>query len=103
MLAEIRIMLRAQDPQANRMRAWGVMAGRDLLGDWTAEVRFGRIGGRGRGVTRVFTSEQAMQRFLRAALRRRATAPRRIGVAYRCAEACRAGEALARAAGISTQ
>ena len=38
------------DPERNRWRSYRVEAGRDLLGDSLVEVRFGRIGARGRTV-----------------------------------------------------
>jgi hypothetical protein len=37
--------LEARDPSANPWWAWRIEARRDLLGDWTADVIFGRIGG----------------------------------------------------------
>jgi hypothetical protein len=90
------IELRACDPTANRFRAWRLEAGCDLFGTWLAEVRFGRIGRPGRALRRAFASEREVRAFVRARLRRRASAPARIGVAYRCTAADAAsGELLA--------
>jgi predicted DNA-binding WGR domain protein len=83
MMAEITIALEARDPGAGCFRAWRVEAGPDLFGAWVAQVRFGRIGCAGRVVTRAFASEAAARAFIDQCLRRRATAPHRIGVAYR--------------------
>jgi predicted DNA-binding WGR domain protein len=83
MMAETNIELQACDPAANRHRAWRLQAGRDLFGAWITEVQFGRIGSPGRTLRRAFATEAERDAFLRARLRRRATAPARIGVAYR--------------------
>ena len=87
MMAETRIELQARDAGANRQRAWRLEAGRDLFGAWTTEVQFGRIGRPGRTLRRAFAAEADAQAFVRARLRRRATALARIGVAYRCVDA----------------
>jgi hypothetical protein len=103
MMAEMEIELRACDPAANRRRAWRLEAGRDLFGTWTTEVQFGRIGRPGRTIRRAFTAEPELKAFVRARLRRRATAPRRIGVAYRCVAADAASAPLLAAMGIGTE
>ncbi len=87
MMAETRIELQACDPAANHHRAWRLEAGRDLFGAWTTEVQFGRIGHAGRTLRRAFATDAELKAFVRARLRRRATAPARIGVAYRCVDA----------------
>ena len=84
MIAETRIELQASDPAANHQRMWRLEAGRDLFGAWTTEVQFGRIGCPGRTLRRAFVTNAELKAFVRARLRRRATAPARIGVAYRC-------------------
>ena len=101
MLGETVIALQARDPGANRMRAWRLEAGRDLFGAWTAEVQFGRIGRAGRTVTRSFGAESELRAFMRARLRRRASAPARIGVAYRCVGADAGSARLLRGFGIA--
>src|SRR5271154_957358 len=94
MMAEMLIELRACDPAANRFRAWRLEVGQDLFGAWTAEVQFGRIGRPGRALLRAFAAERELRAFVAARLRRRATAPARIGVAYRCIAADVAAGAL---------
>ena len=61
----------------------GREAGQELFGDWLVEVTFGRIGPGGRTVRYVAAEEEGARILARACLRRRASARRRIGVAYR--------------------
>jgi predicted DNA-binding WGR domain protein len=83
----IKVVLRACDPSLNRFRSWSVEAGLDLFGNWTARVAFGRIGSRGRVISREFASEEDVRAFVRKGIRRRGSAIRRAGVAYRVVEA----------------
>jgi predicted DNA-binding WGR domain protein len=54
----------------------------DLFGAWLVDMSYGRIGTIGRSTIRSFTTIEGAQDQVRACLRKRATAPRRIGVAY---------------------
>ncbi len=83
----IKVVLRASDPSRNCYRSWSVEAGLDLFGKWTVRVSFGRIGSNGRTMAREFASEDEVRAFVRRGLRRRSTAVRRLGVAYRVIEA----------------
>jgi hypothetical protein len=83
-LAETTIELEARNLLANRLRRWSVEIGRDLLGMWVVDVEFGRIGSTGRRLRHVFLDLPAAQAYVGRGLRRRATAPARIGAAYRC-------------------
>jgi hypothetical protein len=83
MIDDIAIELQAKDVDANRLRAWRIEAGPDLFGVWVTTVRFGRIGMADRALGYQFASEAEVRSFVRARLRRRGTAKRRIGVAYR--------------------
>ena len=76
------ISLRAQDPARNIHRAWSISAAPDLFGAWLVHVTYGRIGTTGRLIARSFPTEAATNAHIRAALARRAAAPRRIGVSY---------------------
>ena len=78
----IRIALAACDPARNIWRAWEMEAGPDLFGVWLVRTRFGRMGCAGRVIARSFADERAARAHVAAALRRRASAPRRFGVAY---------------------
>lgn len=82
MLAVFSTSLQAVDAERNHWRSYRVEAGVDLFGTWLVEVTFGRIGTCGRTVTYVTGSEAEARRLARACLRRRRSAPRRIGVAY---------------------
>jgi predicted DNA-binding WGR domain protein len=99
-LAETSIGLEARNPLANRMRRWNVEIGQDLLGMWLVDVEFGRIGSKGRRMRHAFFDEPAAQAYVGRALRRRATAPVRIGVAYRCVHSSLAAQGLVSRAGI---
>lgn len=76
------VQLVAKDPERNILRHWQIEPILDLFGRWTIRVTFGRIGRNGRSVHKTFGSEAEARRYYCAALRRRATAPRRIGVNY---------------------
>ena len=84
---EMKIVLSACDPTRDGRRSWIVEAGIDLFGEWTARVSYGRIGARGRTIWRVFESEKLAREFVRKGLRRRRSAMRRCGVAYKVIEA----------------
>ena len=63
--------------------AWHAEAAPDLFGTWLVQTRYGRIGTEGRRLARSFPSEEAARAYLTRLLRRRATAPARLGVPYR--------------------
>ncbi len=77
-----RIALVAIDTARDIRRRYDIEWGRDLLGDWLVETRWGRIGTRGQTRTEVFTAEADATRCVPRHLRRRASSSRRIGVAY---------------------
>jgi hypothetical protein len=81
-LIEFAISLEARDPSRNLRRSYQISAGQDLLGDWVVETRYGRIGGKGRSLKAVAPGEEAAMNRVRAILKRRANAPKRIGVPY---------------------
>ncbi len=81
-LIDWRCALEAVDPARNAARAYRIQATRDLFGHTVVDLRWGRIGRRGAGLTVSFVSEEAAQCFIKRALAKRASAPRRIGVAY---------------------
>jgi predicted DNA-binding WGR domain protein len=76
------IRLQACAPAKRRLRAYEVALSPDLFGAWIVEKTYGRIGKLGRAKVRSFASWDDARTDLRACLNRRATAPRRIGVAY---------------------
>ena len=82
MLGRFAAHLEACDPARDLRRAYAIEAGCDLFGAWVVAVTFGRIGRPGRRLIYVVATEAAACRVVRARLRRRASAPRRLGVAY---------------------
>ena len=82
MQAEQRIEMRAVDRTRNVFRAWACEVGTDLFGAVVVEVCFGRTGTNGRAVRRMAVDHADALRLVRRALRRRASAERRIGVGY---------------------
>jgi hypothetical protein len=101
MIDDISIELQAKDVGANRLRAWRIEAGPDLFGVWVTTVRFGRIGAADRALGYQFASEAEVRSFVRTRLRRRGTAKRRIGVAYRVIAASPVAEPLLHLMGLS--
>lgn len=83
MLTLLSIALEAHNDELNRHRRYVVEVGRDLLGDWAVTIGYGRAGEPLRLMQFGSPDALAMQRVVREHLRRRLTAPRRIGCAYR--------------------
>lgn len=77
------ISLHATNPARNIHRAWHAEAAPDLFGAWLVQTRYGRIGTEGQRRARSFPTEEAARAWLARLLRRRATAPARLGVPYR--------------------
>ena len=82
MQAEIRIVLEAVNPGRNCARRWSIEVGADLFGQPMAVIGYGRIGAAGRELRQSFASWVEADRFVRSGLRRRSSAPRRIGTTY---------------------
>ena len=85
MLTLLTIALEAHHDEMNRHRRYVVEVGRDLLGDWAVTIRYGRVGEPLRALQFGSPDEARMRRVVREHLRRRLSAPRRIGCAYRLA------------------
>ena len=77
------IWLEAVDRTRNIARRYSVALTKDLFGSSIVEFSWGRIGTRGQSRTVSFAQGSEADRFIAQLLRRRAGAPRRIGVAYR--------------------
>ncbi len=83
MLALLEISLRCDNPERNVARSYHVAAGYDMFGMWSIIVRNGRAGTT--GATRHYSVTglaEARQIVLRS-LRRRLSAPQRVGAPYR--------------------
>jgi predicted DNA-binding WGR domain protein len=76
------IYLEARNPDRNVMRAYRITLSRDLFGAYLVECRFGRIGCYGQGSIQSFDDEGAARAHIEKTLRRRVSAPRRVGVPY---------------------
>jgi hypothetical protein len=76
------IALEAHNDDLNHHRRYEITVGRDLLDDWTLSIRFGRVGS-GCQTQRFMAADQDKLRgIVRERLRRRRSAPKRIGCAY---------------------
>ena len=85
-MLDFRIILEARNPARHCSRQYRVEAGTDLFGSWVVEITYGRIGIAGRSRSYVVRDEGEARRLAQSILKRRASAPRRIGVAYRIRE-----------------
>jgi hypothetical protein len=85
-MLDFRIILEARNPARDCLRHYRVEAGTDLFGTWVVVISYGRIGAAGRSRSYVVRDEGKAKRLARSILKRRASAPRRIGVAYRVRE-----------------
>jgi hypothetical protein len=82
-MSVLRLRLEARAPALRCHRACEITVARDLFGIWVAEMTHSRIGTLGRTKTRSFTRIGDAAAAVDASLRRRATLPLRLGVAYR--------------------
>ncbi len=82
-MTSLHILLDARSAMHRCWRAYEVEVGVDLFGAWLVEMSYGRIGTMGRSKIRSFATAASAQAEVQACLRKRASAPRRIGVAYR--------------------
>jgi len=83
---DFRIILEARNPARGCLRHYRVEAGTDLFGIWLVQISYGRIGTVGRSRSFVVRDEDEARHLAQSILKRRATAPRRIGVAYHILE-----------------
>lgn len=82
MLDLLTIALEAHSDERNHHRRYELAVGRDLLGDWIVTVRYGRVGWPLRTLQLASPTVEAAQAVLRDRLRRRLSAPRRLGCRY---------------------
>jgi hypothetical protein len=81
-MATLLVELEARDTARNLHRAYRIEAGLDLFGMWQVDLAYGRIGRRHRILKLVTAEEATARRLVLGALRRRSSAPKRIGVPY---------------------
>jgi predicted DNA-binding WGR domain protein len=72
----------AHHSERNHHRHYEVRIGRDLLDDWTVTIRYGRTGQGGQERRYGSPEPEALRAIIRERLRRRLSAPKRIGCAY---------------------
>ena len=77
------IWLEARDASRNIARRYAIVVSGDLFGAAIVQYSWGRIGTRGQRRNVSFLERRDADRFVDALLKRRASAPGRIGVAYR--------------------
>jgi predicted DNA-binding WGR domain protein len=77
------IQLAAVDNSRNIRRGYTISRSRDLFGWHVVTWYWGRLGNEPRCRARAFPEETAAVAFARQLLKRRASAPKRIGLAYR--------------------
>ncbi|QOJ14158.1 MAG: WGR domain-containing protein [Planctomycetia bacterium] len=83
MLDLLTIALEAHSEELNHHRRYEVSVGRDLLGDWVVWVHYGRVGQPLRELWFTSPDAEEARALMHDRLRRRLSAPRRIGCAYR--------------------
>lgn len=77
------IALEAHSEERNHHRRYELAVGQDLLGHWIVTVRYGRVGQPLRELRFTSPDEGEARATLHDRLRRRLSAPRRIGCGYR--------------------
>jgi len=77
------IAFEAHSQEENHHRRYEITVGRDLLDDWTVAIRYGRTGQGGQEMRFASPKPDEMRALIRDRLRRRLSAPKRIGCAYR--------------------
>ncbi|HMB02573.1 MAG TPA: WGR domain-containing protein [Isosphaeraceae bacterium] len=85
-MLDFRITLEARNPARRGLRQYRVEAGTDLFGVWVVAISYGRIGTVGRSRSYVLGDGGEARHLARSILKRRASASRRLGVAYRIRE-----------------
>ena len=77
------VAFEAHHPEKNHHRRYQVTVGRDLLDHWTVAIRYGRVGQGGQERRYAGASPEELRTVIRERLRRRLSAPQRIGCPYR--------------------
>jgi hypothetical protein len=77
------VAFEAHHPGNNHHRRYQVTVGRDLLDHWTVAILYGRVGQGGQERRYASINPDDMRAVIRDRLRRRLSAPKRIGCSYR--------------------
>ena len=86
------ILLEACNPELNIWRSYRITFGQDLFGSWIVELSYGRIGSKGRSRTILAENEAQAMGYVEQCLKKRQSAPKRIGAQYRIKQLPREGE-----------
>ncbi len=76
------VAFEAHHAEKNHHRRYEITIGRDLLDDWTVSIRYGRTGTGGHVLRYAGQDTAMLQAIVKERMRRRLSAPRRIGCAY---------------------
>jgi predicted DNA-binding WGR domain protein len=79
------VAFEAHNAEKNHHRRYQITVGQDLFDDWTVSIRYGRVGKDGQETHFSSPKAEEVRRVIRERLRRRLSATRRIGCAYRMA------------------
>lgn len=79
------VAFEAHNAERIHHRRYEVVLGKDLLDDWTVTIRYGRVGQGGRLLRFASPRPGDIRAVIRDRLRRRLSAPKRIGCPYRLA------------------
>jgi predicted DNA-binding WGR domain protein len=79
------VAFQAHHDANNHHRHYAVTLGRDLLDHWTVSITYGRTGQAGRELRYAAPAPEPIKAVIRDRLRRRLSAPKRIGCPYRLA------------------
>ncbi len=90
----LELCLEAHNPIANHHRRYAVCVGKDLFGEWTVIFRYGRTGRGGQEVRYGSADPAFLRSLIRKSLRRRLSAPRRIGCQYALTRLCATEKAV---------
>ena len=77
------VAFEAHNAGRNHHRRYELVLGQDLLDDWTVAIRYGRVGQGGRLLRLASPRADEIRAVIRDRLRRRLSAPQRIGCPYR--------------------
>jgi len=80
------VAFEAHHAEKNHHRRYEITIGRDLLDDWTVSIRYGRTGTGGHVLRYAGQDTAKLQAIVKERLRRRLSAPKRIGCSYRLKE-----------------
>ncbi len=81
------IELEAHNPTRNVHRRYSICVERDLFDDWCVTIRFGRVGVYGQERRFAGYEVAPLRKIIDNCLRRRASAPERIGCSYQVVDA----------------